>query len=486
MSKNDDSRKQRSPKPRVPRNRAAAQRTPQTGHEELWASLQPDAKISARTFKEDGTPKRGEGMIFLRPGDGGPDPAPDPDDPRDPCRGLPFVRTPLVAAKLNLQSSQMQAKCPSTSDRQRIAQAVRSQFGRIIPNAEVDVPACSGGVLTVAVWSSPTSDPCELRAREHGLAALSLLDPGTNFGFFLNATLLEQQALRAFSTAPKQVSANGAPSPFGPIHLTGVSVEFQGPDRVRTIISGFDDRPWPDVNFKLILDDVIDENNLVCTSTSRVTSDSSLWVTLFGALLLSALSLFVPQLLPLAFFVLASDLQAGGSGNPEAAGIGRLALDLVPREVPLPARKKLTISYRRRHVNKGGLFFAGIVLNPVDRHPKAFISGPKTLSVAEDARSTSASYELFASDTFGNLTISWSSARDVLIESPSAPSTKVTFLRGNHTPDSPSFVQTITATVSDQDGFTQSVAFDVEIVVLDTESIPPICRTKPWLPQCQS
>src|SRR5262249_30829097 len=223
------------------------------------------------------------------------------------------------------------------------------------------------------------------------------------------------------------------PSPSGPIHLTGVSVEFQGPDRVRTVISGFDDRPWPDVDFKLILDDVIDENNLACTSTSRVTSDSSLWVTLFGALLLSALSLFVPQLLPLAFFVLASDLQAGGSGNPDAAGIGRLALALVPREVPLPARKKLTISYRRRHVNKGGLFFAGIVLNPVDRQPKAFIFGPRTLSVAEDAKSTSASYEVFAFDTFGNLSISWSSAPGVMIESPSAASTKVTFLRGNHT-----------------------------------------------------
>src|SRR5215471_4876397 len=138
MSKNDSPRKRRASKAR---NRSAAQRTPQSGQKELWASLQPNARISARTFNEDGTPKQGKGMIFLRPDDGGPDPEPDPDDPRDPCKGRPFVRTPLVAAKLNLQSGQMQAKCPSASDRQRIAQAVRSQFSRIIPNAEVDVPA---------------------------------------------------------------------------------------------------------------------------------------------------------------------------------------------------------------------------------------------------------------------------------------------------------------------------------------------------------
>jgi len=485
MPKNDGSSKQHSSKQHLRRTRSSVQ----TGAKGLWGNLHPEAEISASTFKQDGTPRMGKGLIFLRPVDDGTDPDhggdPDPDHP-DPCRGRPFVATPLVAAKLDLRSSQMQAACPSGSDRHRIAQAVRAQFRAIIPNAEVQVPDCVGGVLTVVVWSSPTADPCDQRARDRGLAALNLLDPGTNFGFFINAILLEQQALRAFSIAPKQVASNGAPSAFGPIHLTGLSVEFQGPDRVRTLINGFDDRPWPDVNFTLILDDVIEESNLTCTSTSRVTSDSSLWVTLFGALLVSGLSLFLPQLLPLAFLVLASDLQAGGSGDTGLAGVGRRALALVPREIPLPARKKLTISYRRRHVNKGGLFFAGIVLNPVDRQPKAFIFGPRTLAVAEDATGTSASYELLVFDTFGNVSVNWSSPSDVVVESPTTSLTKISFLRGSHTPDSPSFVRTINANVADQDGFTESVAFDVEIVVIDKDSIPPVCRTKPWLPQCQA
>src|SRR5262249_52885694 len=155
-----------------------------------------------------------------------------------------------------------------------------------------------------------------------------------------NATLLEQQALRAFSVTPKQRSGNGAPSPFGPIHLTGLSVEFQGPDTVRTLISGYDDRPWPDVDFTLILDDVINENNLVCETTPRMTSGSSLWVAVLGAILLADLSLSVPEILPLTFFVLASDLQALGSGVPNIAGVGCRALELAPKEIPLPGGKK--------------------------------------------------------------------------------------------------------------------------------------------------
>src|SRR5215468_8497789 len=134
MPKKDGSSKKRSSRPQSRRSQPALPGK----SKDPWGNLHPDAKISASTFNQDGTPKVGDGLIFLKPG-GGPEPGPggdsDPGNP-DPCRGRPFVATPLVAAKLDLASSQMQAKCPSKSDRQRIAQAVRAQFSTIIPNAE--------------------------------------------------------------------------------------------------------------------------------------------------------------------------------------------------------------------------------------------------------------------------------------------------------------------------------------------------------------
>jgi hypothetical protein len=481
--------KQRSSRSQKKENGTGAKTTSSLSTKDLLSIFQTDALISAETFKENGRPQGSKpGPIFLRPLDDQNDGNfPDPDDPVDPCRGQPFVAVPLIAAQLDLGSSPMQVDCPSSGERQRIAGAVRSQFSRLLSNAEVQVPPCVNKVLTVVVWSSVNSDPCIQKARERGLRQLRLTSASNNFGFFLNRTLIVQQALRAFSIAPKQLDeGNGAPSPFGAIHLTGLTVEFAGPNKVRTKITGYDERPWPDVNFTLTITDTLLDNR-ECTTTSKVTTDESAWIAALNAALLGCLSVIIPVVLPLTLFVLFNDLDAviNQPDNSGEGGVGCRALELVPPEIPLPDHKKLVPTYGNARVTSGGLFVPAVILGTSDRQPAARLLGPTKLNVSENMGATFDFFEVATSDTFGTVSVNWSGGPGVTIESPTQRRTRITFARGNRNAGSPSFTRTIRATVADQDGFTQTVTKEVEIFVLEKDTLPPKCRAKPWLPDCK-
>ena len=106
--------------------------------------------------------------------------------------------------------------------------------------------------------------------RQRGLERLSLLDPGEGFGFLLRTSLIKAQAARSFELAPKRYSGNGAPSSIGPIHLTGLSVEFREPDTIVTRLTGYDDRPLPDVGFTVIITDTIQLNNVATVDPGEI------------------------------------------------------------------------------------------------------------------------------------------------------------------------------------------------------------------------
>jgi hypothetical protein len=130
------------------------------------------------------------------------------------------------------------------------------------------------------------------------------------------------------------------------------------------------------------------------------------------------------------------------------------------------------------------LFFGGTAV-PGMRQPAASIAGPARLAVAENMQATFATFAVQATDTFGSLSVTWASTPGVTVERPSAARTKISFSRGNRTADSPPFTRTIRATVTDQDGFAETIERDVEISVIESDTMPPVCRVRPWLPQCQ-
>ena len=79
---------------------------------------------------------------------------------------------------------------------------------------------------------------------------------------------------------PKRLDGDGNPDKNGSVHLTGFSVSFDSPDRVVTRVTGFDERPWPDVSFTVTATDTLsaDGVNLHCDSDLDLDVDTS-WIS---------------------------------------------------------------------------------------------------------------------------------------------------------------------------------------------------------------
>ena len=451
--------------------------------DDFWSCFDPTAMISARTLDpRKGAAPSSPPLVFLRPRDDEeqwPDPE-DPVDPDDPCSV--YVRAPLVAAQVRLDLGNVE--CPSESDLQRVVQAVRAQFAAVVPNADVRV-RCVDRVLGIGVWNpGGASSACESAARDRALERLDLVAPGENFGFYLSASLLNERAQEAFAAAPKRLTGNGSPSSSGPIHLTGLRVEFVAPDTVLTRIDGYDDRPWPDVGFTLTITDRITKF-AVLETTSDVDTHGA-WVAVLAGLLLGAATLFVPVLLPLTLFVVWGDLDSALDNTSGAgqAGVGGRALGLVPVRVPLPGSRALVIGYISTEVTAAGMFFSGIASSQ-PRTATAGVNGPTRMVITETVGGASAVYGVHGDDTFGGLVVRWSAEPGVLIQSPTSARTKVTFLRGSHTASSAPFTRTLRAAVHDEDGFTADLALDVQLTVVEESETTPLCTARPWLPACQ-
>jgi hypothetical protein len=125
---------------------------------------------------------------------------------------------------------------------------------------------------TLGVWFFPPRDQDEVLARERGLAHVPALPNASNYGLFFSRTLLDRGIRAALDGLPsKRLDTSGRFDPDGPIHLTGASMQLLPPDRVRTVIEGFDDRPLPDVGFRLTITDTIGmrDGAVTCLRTTR-------------------------------------------------------------------------------------------------------------------------------------------------------------------------------------------------------------------------
>ena len=454
------------------------------GYDKFWSAFQPDARISPSTFgagaKAPGEPR----LIFLRPPQNDDDdPFPDPDEeppPDDPCAGRPLVHPALIAAQLRLDVGGKQRDCPSPADLDRLKAAVRARFTRIVPDADVRV-ACNPPILTIGVWPAWNgANACEDQARQRGLERLDLLVGAQAFAFFLRRSLILFLAARGFEFAPKQLSGNGAPSLIGPIHLTGLTVEFVEPDTIVTRVTGYDDRPLPDVGFTLTITDRILASGAVDTPPPDLDTHGAWKAILAGWLLIGGAALLPPLLIPVISGVeaLLSGRDPGGT-----AGVGERILGLVPKEIALPGRTKLIVFYNTpQPVTPGGLFMGGDVFEQ-PRQPAAALAGPRALVAPDGAREVAAEYAVSTADTFGTLTFTWQPAAGITVARPSSQLTTITFsLRDVAEPE---IRRTLRATVADQDGFVQEVTRTVEIFIADPDGLPPICRKHPSLPQCR-
>jgi hypothetical protein len=349
---------------------------------------------------------RPPGFVFMRPPCKGIDcPEGDGDGPpQNPCRGLPFVWQPDIAVKITLP-------CPEQSDLDRITQAVRGNLAPFkFPNPDVRV-SCDpeSPSFTILIWPTPvTPNSCNDLARRRAELPIYMNRHGA-FGIYIAAALIRNLAQAAFDATPKRLDGSGAPSPDGPIHLTGLLIDFVEHDvdktdnsTVVTYINGYDERPWPDVGFTVTLTDVLTSDpTLHAVTTSKVTTSDR---DEFLALNLLPIA-FVLSILPPTTFLLLNDLEAYQVRPHDSStdSLGERILATIPDEISLPhtgglphplalprlasagegiltampeSRKMVVISYGTPIVNDSGIYLSGAVQNPFpNRVPKARIIG---------------------------------------------------------------------------------------------------------------
>jgi hypothetical protein len=421
------------------------------------------------------------------------DPFPDDEPPPDPP---PPVSTPDFGIQISF--------CLSEDLNTSLVSAVRAAYGS---TADVRT-ACINNSQRVGVWLRPVVNGEDNQARDRGLERLNIIGSGEILAFFINSAFIRRQAFDSWNAAPKRRNGDGDPDEDGPVHLTSFSVSFEGPNKVVTRIEGFDERPWPDVDFVLTTTDTLSvaSGQVRCDSERDLDVDTS-WLNFLTGLFLLVLP-------PLGIVFLVQRIIVGSRDAPDLdAGAGGAVPAMIPQEILIPAGKKVVASYTRLDVFPGAIV-AGGFFDVVDRTPEVTITGPTLISVTEGEASVTRNYTLHTDDlrppffqenappavvanvaaritgpggpgVFQRPRIVWSGDGAAL-----RPSAETTGFRFNLAGAQVGQVLTrrVAVLVVDVDGLSASAELIVRIHVTPADAdddFPPICKIKPWLPQCQ-
>jgi hypothetical protein len=449
-----------------------------------------------------------EAFVLLRPICTGNDCPDQPLPPGDhPCGGQPFTWQPDLAARLNLAIQD----CPTQASLTLLEQVVASNLSRFkLPDPEVRA-TCNDRIIDILIWGTRvTPGSCGDLSRKRAKVEHDIADGGTS-GFYLSTGLIRQLAQDAFDAAPKRLYSNGFAGADGPIHLSSLSVDFEKPDVVKTIITGYDDRPWPDVGFTTTITDRLGEQRDSTTTIDTVPSRDDEIVALLAALVTTAVAVFIPVLMPLPALVIWTDLNdRDRPDNPPDGGVGARVIEALPDQIPLPEtggiattntpglarrvdsgdvtpqpeKQKLVIQYNKPRVDPRGILVSAFCLSDA-RIPKVSVIGPNGLSLDLNASSTSGYFAAHREDFYGPLKFVWTTAHsDVVMSSPTASATKITFQRGNAEPGD-NFDRTVTVSVTDVEGSSATASLLVTVFAAEPgDDLPAVCKVKPWLKEC--
>ncbi len=401
------------------------------------------------------------------PGDG----TPEPDNGDNPPP--PPVSVPDVAIQLLI--------CLSEDKRSRLLAAIRDTFG---PNADIRT-TCSRANERIGIWFEPLSPRADSESRDRGLERLQLLRPVELFAIAINSGSIRSAALNFWNTqVPKEFNADLQADSDGPIHLTGFSVSFESPNRVITRIDGFDERPWPDVDFSFVITDRLSilGDQIHCDSSSDLQADTGFLNFLTGILagittvvfgLAGALG-FLPAL-PTLFFlteaIVAGTYEpSGGLGGNFA--IGCSAALLFPRKILVSGGRKFIFFYSRVEVNPGGIYAGGYFSERL-RDPSVSIAGPTRVEALPRARSVARRYPIVTEEMVPPLQVNWSAEGRVV--SPTAQSSTIVFDIPTGAEDGTVLQKRIAVRVTDTDRIAvgKNLLVTIEVILPDPGPIKP-------------
>jgi hypothetical protein len=438
------------------------------------------------------TPQRRTAVAPIPPGHGG---VPPPTGPP----------VPIVAPIMDIAIQVREAEAPYCLDDDQRNQFINGVKSAVAPHAYAkgmcrhfqngDNDATSIGVW---VYGVPAQDDEILKA----LHNLDFIKSDEMFAFMFPSAGIRIQAQEAFdATAPNILTSGGDVDANGPIHLTGISVEF-APETssVATVITGFDTTPWPDVPFTLTLTDSLSLTDGVITdvATSKLVTDTS-WMSAVEVFVTALLGSVWPPLAALSYaFFSVEEVVIATTGAPSTpTGVGHAVAAGLPTQLPIPGGLDLCFTYMRCEVGAGGLV-AGGVLYTQKRSPKVLIapaptaipqfSGypPLNVAIAQGGFATVA-LQAVAYDMLKPVSYQWSSdghldhvATDVVHDTStatvrfSASAAAGVLLTGS-----------VTVEATDADGMTATATMPIALHVISTspptDGTSPICWKKPWL-----
>ncbi|MGH8734829.1 MAG: hypothetical protein ACREVB_14165, partial [Burkholderiales bacterium] len=197
--------------------------------------------------------------------------------------------------------------------------------------------------------------------------------------------------------------------------------------------------------------------------------------------------IFLLTLPPVGAIFLVQQIVIASVDAPQlSGGAGCAAAQLIPGEVLIQGGRKVVMLYGRASVSAGGLFAGGIYLE-APRAPAVTISGPRQLAIEEGATVLDRTYQAASHvDLRPPLLHRWT--RDAIpIPATGAQASARFDLAGTKAGEI--VASDVRLRVTDADGLVAESAAAVRIHVTPGPDEPagpsPICKRRPWLPECQ-
>jgi hypothetical protein len=345
--------------------------------------------------------------------------------------------------------------------------------------------ACVGGKSVFGAWLYPPGSYGGTdtdAARNAGLGTVNVLEGMETFGFNFTRDGIDRLVQIRWRDQPKQLDDDGNADPHGSVHLDdGFSLDFTEND---AIFDPDQERVVNGSSMDLAVDGYYDG---IQDTDIRLTVEDFFTLSAYGALQCKTYAWANPTETTIDTILASLTGGAGGSlGDVVSQGPGCKIASMVPRSVlPDGTALKVLFSYSRADsYDSTGLTFAG-TWTVMQRAGSLTVNGPTQLK-AETNQPFSGTWSLIALDLRPPLTVSWTAIGAAPVSGQNLMSASMTWSLPTLTSGQKTS-RNLVVTVTDADGVT---AQRLKIITLsrvtdDGGGVNPICKSKPWSPQCQ-
>jgi len=339
------------------------------------------------------------------------------------------------------------------------------------PNPDVR-HMCVNNKSVVGGWLRPVGSygsTDTATARNVGLSGVNLLVNGETFAFNFRPAGITRLVQIRWNDQPRRLDDDGNADPGGDVHLENFGVFYQNTDYYDRRIVDLRINGWYDG---------IQNTDIAIHIYDFLTT------TQFGQLQCETYAEVEPTETTIDTILATLTGGAGGSlGDVLGKGPGCQIANRLPRSVLIPGTTaKAVFTYTRvNSYQSSGLSFGGTwEIKP--RQSWVDVQGPVSL-LAEPGSPFSGGFKAYPHDMRPPFTVAWTSLNATPVSGTMQPT--ITWSLPNLALGSQA-QRTLTATVTDADGVTKSGYQGVVLKrVADADPISPMCKAKPWLPQCQ-